>query len=240
MNKKLDQWVRAVAARLGKNIRDAQVEMYVEEMEPWGLSGDELTRLERVVRRRSEGQWPNLAQLADYAKRVTKRPETEPVFRFKTDEKGRRWAKPSRYRKNVLPDEETMAEWQANQASPEDAQRAWNEGFFMVAGHFPEKKAEIARSFPAESRQKPEKPGVSVSPGAIIDIRPKKKYLTAENQPMQNAPHEPREPISDYDDSIPADSPDADDFSFSRLEIEYTDGDFNTDSEPSKSPFDDL
>jgi hypothetical protein len=236
VNKILDQWVRAVAARLGKNIRDAQVEMYVEEMEPWGLSSEELTRLERVVRRRSEGQWPNLAQLADYAKRVTKRPETEPVFRFKTDAKGRRWAKPSRYRKNVLPDEETMAEWQRNQASPEEAESAWNAGFFQVAGHLPGKKAEIARSFPEESRQKPEKPGVSAAPGAIIDIRPEKKYLTAANQPMQNPPHEPREPISDYDDSIPAGSPDADDFSFGGIEIEYCDDS----SEPGKSPFDDL
>jgi hypothetical protein len=232
VNKKLDQWIRAVAARLGKKISDAQVEMYVEEMEPWELTSDELTRLERVVRRRSEGQWPNIAQLGDYAKRVTKRPETEPVFRFKTDSEGRRWARPTRYRKNVLPDEETLQQWQVNAASPEEGRAAWRAGFYSAAGRFPDEKAEVAHSFPQESREKPEKPGVLVSPGAIIDITPEKKYLTAGNDPAENAPHERNEPRADYDDSDPADSPDADDFSFGDIEIEYVDRE--------NSPFDDL
>jgi hypothetical protein len=236
MNKKLDQWVRAVAARLGKKINDAQVEMYVEEMEPWCLSSDELTRLERVVRRRSEGQWPNIAQLSDYAKRVAGRPETEPVFRFKTDHEGRRWAKPGRYRRNVLPDEETLARWKAEQASPEEAKAAWNEGFRTVAGHYPGEKPVITRSFPEETRQKPELPGVSLSPEKIIDITPEKKYLTPGNEQVYSAPHEP---VADYDDSIPADSPDADDFSFGGIEIEYVDDDSEP-AKPAKSPFDDL
>jgi hypothetical protein len=236
----LDQWIRAVAARLGKKLSDAQVEMYVEEMEPWGLSSDELTRLERVVRRRSEGQWPNLAQLSDYAKRVTKRPETEPVFRFKTDEKGRRWARPSRYRKNVLPDDETLVQWAKDQASPEEAERAWNAGFFSFAGHMPDKKAEIARSFPEETRENPEKPGVLARVQVVVDLTPEKKYLTAGNGLVKNAPHEPREPISDYDDSIPAYAPDADDFSFGDDDSDASDDDSHDNAAPAKSPFDDL
>ena len=183
--------------------------MYVEEMLPWELDQDELIRLERVVRRRSEGQWPNAMQLGDYAKRVAHRPETEPIFRTMRDDQGRCYAKPTRYRHEVVPDEATLERWKAEAATPEEAREIWNRQFYLTTGRMPG-PVKIAE--------------VEVTPEKIINIEAEKNNLTPDSDREQSAPYADR---ADFDPGPenPRDSDysDATEFEFSDIEVEVVD-----------------
>ena len=217
----LDTWVRWASQRLGKKLSDLQVEMYVEEMLPWELDQEELIRLERVIRRRSEGFWPTCFQLRDYALRVHHKPETEPIFRTYQDREGRQYAKPTRYRREVVPDEETLERWKAEKASPEEAREIWNRQFFLVTGALPED---------------PSVSGVPVAPEQLAELglekNAEKKILTAESEGVQSAGYADRADFDPGPESFQAEEPE---FEFSGVEVEYVD----ETPEPG-SPFDEL